>query len=60
MNPANQAQEFIEAFARSKGTFTPDFRIWAKEEAADGRPGMLQAVEGSEEIREDLSKALQM
>jgi hypothetical protein len=60
MNTANPAQEYIEDLARRKGTFTDAFRRQAKEEAVNGRPGMLQAVEGSEEIREDLSKALQM
>ncbi|OBT52528.1 hypothetical protein VE04_07127, partial [Pseudogymnoascus sp. 24MN13] len=51
-------REFIEGIARSKGSFTESFRQQADEEARQGRRGMLQAIQGAEEIREDLSKAL--
>lgn len=53
-------REFIEGIARSKGSFTKSFRQHAVEEAREGRRGMLQAIQGAEEIREDLSKALNM
>jgi hypothetical protein len=53
-------REFIEGIARSKGSFTESFRQQADEEASKGRRGMLQAIQGTEEIREDLSKALSM
>lgn len=53
-------REFIEGIARSKGSFTESFRQQADEEARRGRRGMLQAIQGAEEIREDLSKALNM
>lgn len=53
-------REFIEGIARSKGSFTESFRQQADEEARQGRRGMLQAIQGAEEIREDLSKALNM
>lgn len=51
---------FIEDLARRKGTFTDAFKRKAKEEAENGRGDMLQAIEGSEENREDLSRALKM
>jgi hypothetical protein len=54
------ARAFIEELARRKGTFTDEFKQEAKDEAKSGRKGMLQAIEGSEEIREDLVKALKM
>lgn len=54
------ARAIIEDLARGKGAFTDAFRREAKEEAENGRKGMLQAIEGSEEIREDLAKALKM
>jgi hypothetical protein len=54
------ARAVIEELARRKGTFTHAFRREAEEEAKNGRKGMLQAIEGSEEIREDLAKALKM
>lgn len=54
------ARAVIEELARRKGTFTDAFRREAEEEAENGRKGMLQAIEGSEEIREDLSKALKI
>lgn len=54
------ARAVIEELARRKGTFTDTFRQEAEEEAKNGRPGMLQVIEGSEEIREDLAKALNM
>jgi hypothetical protein len=54
------ARAVIEELARRKGTFTDVFKREAKEEAENGRKGMLQAIEGSEEIREDLAKALKM
>lgn len=54
------ARAVIEEIARLKGTFTHEFRQEAEEEAKNGRKGMLQAIEGSEEIREDLVKALKM
>jgi hypothetical protein len=53
-------QEFIEGIARSKGSFTELFRQEADKEAREGRIGMLQAVQGAEEIRKDLSKSLDM
>lgn len=53
-------QEFIEGVARSKGSFTELFRQQADDEAREGRIGMLQAIEGAEEIRKDLSKSLDM
>lgn len=57
---AEEARMVIEGLARRKGTFTAAFRREAEEEAKNGRQGMLQAIEGSEEIREDLAKALKM
>ena len=60
MNPTNLAREYIEEVARSKGTFTESFRREAEEEARNGRSTMLQLIQSGEEIREDLSKALQM
>lgn len=54
------ARAVIEEVARRKGTFTHAFRREAEQEAKDGRKGMLQAIQGSEEIREDLAKALKM
>lgn len=54
------ARVVIEELARRKGTFTDAFRREAKEEAENGRKGMLQAIESGEEIREDLAKALKM
>lgn len=55
-----EARAIIEELARRKGTFTHAFKLQAEEEARNGRNGMLQAIEGSEEIREDLAKALKM
>ena len=60
MDPTDLAREYIEEVARSKGTFTESFRRVAEEESRNGRPTMLQLIQSSEEIREDLSKALQM
>lgn len=54
------ARLVIEEIARRKGSFTDAFKREAEEEARKGRKGMLQAIEGSEEIREDLAKALKM
>lgn len=54
------ARAVIEELARRKGTFTYEFKREAEEEAKNGRKGTLQAIEGSEEIREDLAKALEM
>jgi hypothetical protein len=54
------AQEVIEEIARRKGTYAESFKRQAEEEAREGRRGMLQAIQGAEEIREDLSKALKM
>lgn len=54
------ARAVIEELARLKGTFTRAFRREAENEAENGRKGMLQAIQGSEEIREDLVKALKM
>jgi hypothetical protein len=54
------ARAVIEELARLKGTFTDEFRREAEGEAEKGRKGMLQAIEGGEEIREDLAKALEM
>ncbi|KAF2262892.1 hypothetical protein CC78DRAFT_605161 [Lojkania enalia] len=55
-----EARAEIEELARRKGTFTDAFKREAEEEAKKGRKGMLQAIEGSEEIREDLEKALKI
>lgn len=54
------ARAVIEELARRKGTFTHAFRLQAEEEARNGRSGMLLAIEGSEEIREDLAQTLKM
>jgi hypothetical protein len=54
------ARAVIEEIARRKGSFTDSFKREAEEEAKNGRRGMLQAIEGGEEIREDLVKALKM
>ena len=54
------ARAVIEELARRKGTFTHAFRLQAEEEARNGRQGMLQVLEGSEDIREDLTQALKM
>ena len=54
------AREVIEEIARRKGTFTDAFRRDAEEEANKGRKGMLQAIEGSDEIRKDLANSLRM
>lgn len=53
------ARAVIEELARRKGTFTHAFKREAEKEAKNGRKGMLQAIEGSEEIREDLAKLLE-
>lgn len=54
------ARAVIEELALRKGTFTRAFRLQAEAEARDGRSGMLQAIQGSEEIREDLARTLKM
>jgi hypothetical protein len=54
------AREIVEDIARRKGTFTDAFRQEAKNQAREGRRGMLQAMESGEEIREDFSKLLKM
>ena len=54
------ARAVIEEIARRKGFFSDAFRREAEEEAENGRKGMLQAIESSEENREDLAKALKM
>lgn len=54
------ARAFIQELAGRKGTFTDAFRREAEEEAKNGRKGMLQAIQGGEEIRQDLAKALRM
>lgn len=54
------ARAVIEELARRKGTFTNAFRREAEEEAKKGRKGMLQAIGGGEEIREELANALKM
>ena len=64
-NPATvtttkEARAIIEELARRRGTFTAAFRREAQEEARKGRPATLQAMEGSEEIRENLAQALKM
>ena len=56
----DSAREYIEELARRKGAFTESFRRRAEEEADNGRPALLQVIQGSEEIRVDLSKGLQM
>ena len=59
-NPTEKARAFIEGLARRKGTFTDAFRRKAEAKAKEGEDELLQAIEGSEEIRIDLSKALKM
>lgn len=51
---------FIEEVARCKGTFSDAFRRRAEEEAANGHKELLQMIEGGEENRKDLAKALEM
>lgn len=53
-------RETIERIARSKGKFTRSFRRRAQEEAEGGRTDMLEIMEGAEELRADLSRALEM
>lgn len=60
LSTRDNACHFIEKLAMGKGTFSDAFKQEAKEEARSGRKGMLQAIQGSEEIRADLAKALQM
>lgn len=60
MTNIEDARAVIEELARRKGSFTEAFRREAEEEAANGRRGMLQAMEGGEENREDLAEALKM
>lgn len=60
MITTKDARAVIEELARRKGTFSDAFRREAEEEAENGRRGMLQAIEGSEEIREDLVKVLKI
>jgi hypothetical protein len=55
-----EARAVIEELARRKGTYTDAFKREARAEAEKGRKGMLQAIEGREEVREDLAKALKM
>jgi hypothetical protein len=54
------ARATIEQIARRKGTFTHKFRLEAEEEAKNGRPSLLQAMESGQEIREDFSKLSKM
>ncbi|KID97303.1 ATPase-like, ATP-binding domain protein, partial [Metarhizium majus ARSEF 297] len=54
------ARAFIQELAGRKGTFTDAFRREAEEEAKNGRKGMLQAIQGGVEIRQDLAKALRI
>jgi hypothetical protein len=54
------AKELIEKIARLKGTFTASFRRQAEQDAEQGRGELLQVMQGAEENREDLSKALNM
>jgi hypothetical protein len=54
------ARAVIEEVARRKGQFTNAFMLEAEEEAKHGRRGMLQALKGRKEIREDLARALNM
>lgn len=60
MTTTEDARAVIDKLAWRKGTFTHAFWQEAEEEARNGRKGMLQAIEGSEKIREDLAKALKM
>lgn len=55
-----EARAVIEELARRKGTYTDAFKREARAEAKKGREGMLQLIEGSEEVREDLAEALKM
>jgi hypothetical protein len=55
---SEDARVVIEALARLKGCFTDAFRREAEEEEENGRPGMLQAIKGGEEIRKDLANSL--
>jgi hypothetical protein len=53
-------KEIIEKIARSKGTFTKSFILEAEQEAEKGRTGMQEAIEGAEELRVDLTRALRL
>jgi hypothetical protein len=53
-------KEIIEKIARSKGMFARSFVQTAEKQAAEGQTGMLEAIEGANELREDLSKSLEL
>jgi hypothetical protein len=53
-------KETIERIARSKGKFARSFIRRAEQEAEEGRTGMLEAIEGAKELREDLSRSLKL
>jgi hypothetical protein len=53
-------KEIIEKIARSKGMFAESFIQKAQQEAEEGRTGMLEAIEGAEELRMDLSRSLKL
>jgi hypothetical protein len=55
-----EARAVIEKLARRLGTYTDAFKREAKAEAEKGRKGMLQAIEGNEEVRENFARALKM
>lgn len=55
-----EARAFIEELARRRGTYTNAFKREARAEAKKGREGMLQVIEGSEEVRKNLAMALKM
>jgi hypothetical protein len=53
-------KEIIEKIARSKGTFAQSFIREAERQALKGQTGMLEAIEGAEELRVDLSRSLKL
>jgi hypothetical protein len=53
-------KEIIENIAIRKGTVTEAFKKRANEEAKEGRRDLLRLIQGSEEIRDSYSKALEM
>ncbi|KAF2276420.1 uncharacterized protein EI97DRAFT_458354 [Westerdykella ornata] len=54
------ARAFIEELAWRGGTFTDTFRREAEKEARNGRKCMLQMIEATEEIRENLAGTLKI
>jgi histidinol-phosphate/aromatic aminotransferase/cobyric acid decarboxylase-like protein len=54
------AREIIDAIARKKGHFTDSFHQRAVEEADQGRHELLRVIEGNIELREQVSRDLDM